>query len=425
MGEKLDSEYLRDYFLKEYEEWEKVKERILKGKFDFKNEIYPPASRFTKIQEPITTLSAYGLNDLNDILAQVPFSGSVVINLTPLKEKDFNETFFDVKELPQVIDFALQTGKIQFVLGGYMEAYESLDYLKPVFEKLKPPVYFGLPTSLWADSKKIEEIKTQFLTIVNKKYLPWYREQYTAEGYSDQQINTAFSKKLATYCYLKSQKISIVDEIERLFSTDPEKANHILNLCKSYIVENANSLLSHSRNYSLTEEKEATLFKIPGKEIALPCEIGKFLFKKLTYAPLGIDACKELMYHYDEYDLKGVQQALSTGIKENKIDIVETEAEGISEILDNVWKDKTISNRIKVLRGGIPFSMAIIGSLAAGPIGTAGGFLAGLGYTVADKFIDLGTDTISEKIGKFGAKTYLANVFDFKRDYAQNIRREK
>lgn len=33
--------------------------------------------------------------------------------------------------------------------------------------------------------------------------------------------------------------------------------------------------------------------------------------------------------------------------------------------------------------------MAAIGSVASGPIGAAEGFLAGLGYSVADKFIDL------------------------------------
>jgi hypothetical protein len=64
--------------------------------------------------------------------------------------------------------------------------------------------------------------------------------------------------------------------------------------------------------------------------------------------------------------------------------------------------------------------MAAIGSIASVPIGTIGGLLAGLGYNVSDKIIDLGTDTLSEKMAKLSAKSYQANIYDFKKKYKIN-----
>jgi hypothetical protein len=65
--------------------------------------------------------------------------------------------------------------------------------------------------------------------------------------------------------------------------------------------------------------------------------------------------------------------------------------------------------------------MAAIGSVAAGPIGAAEGFLAGLGYSVADKFIDLGTEGLSERLAKIKTKSYQANIYDFTEKYKHNI----
>jgi hypothetical protein len=61
--------------------------------------------------------------------------------------------------------------------------------------------------------------------------------------------------------------------------------------------------------------------------------------------------------------------------------------------------------------------MAAIGSVVAGPIGAAGGLLTGLGYNVADKFIDLETEGLSEKLAKLKTKSYQANIYDFKEKY--------
>jgi len=58
---------------------------------------------------------------------------------------------------------------------------------------------------------------------------------------------------------------------------------------------------------------------------------------------------------------------------------------------------------------------------AAGPIGAAGGFLAGLGYSVADRFIDLKTEGLSERLAKLKTRSYQANIYDFKQKYKHVI----
>jgi hypothetical protein len=142
---------------------------------------------------------------------------------------------------------------------------------------------------------------------------------------------------------------------------------------------------------------------------------------KLTYAPEGLDACKELLYHYNAYDLQKVQKAMNEGIMTNQPDVINKSVTELSEILDNIWEDKTLPRRIRGLQIGIPLSMAAIGCAAAGPIVATGGFLAGLGFNVADKFIDLGTESLSERIAKLKTKSYQANIYDFKRRYKDKL----
>jgi len=143
--------------------------------------------------------------------------------------------------------------------------------------------------------------------------------------------------------------------------------------------------------------------------------------KKLTYAPLSMRACYHLIDNYGAYDLQKIQESLNKAIVENHPDILNEKTEELSEILDNVWNDKTVPRRIKGLQIGIPLSMAAIGSVAAGPIGATGGFLAGLGYNVLDKSIDLGTEGLSERLAKLKTRSYQANIYDFKKKYKSKI----
>ena len=115
---------------------------------------------------------------------------------------------------------------------------------------------------------------------------------------------------------------------------------------------------------------------------------------------------------------------MNEAIVANNPDIVNKSAEELSEILDNVWNDKTIPRRIEGLKVGVPVSMAAIGGIVAGLPGAAGsGFLADLGIKVAEKtvekFFGVKGEGLSERISKLRTKSYQANVYDFKKKYGK------
>ncbi len=133
------------------------------------------------------------------------------------------------------------------------------------------------------------------------------------------------------------------------------------------------------------------------------------------------------MYHYAEYDLQKVAKSLNEGITLNQSDIVDKSIEELNQILDNVWNDKTIPNRIKALKVGIPLSIAAVGGCVAGLPGLlAGGFLSNVGFKVIEKVTEVGTEELDqekrrpsaiEKLAKIDTKSYQANIYDFKQKY--------
>jgi hypothetical protein len=204
---------------------------------------------------------------------------------------------------------------------------------------------------------------------------------------------------------------------------NPEKAMSMLVLCRMFITSPADDMRSDQRNFTLDEFHCAQNLPPICQPIEkrFPCEIGKFLMKKLTYAPEGLDACKELMYHYDAYDLQKIQESLNEAIVTNHPDIINKRIGELAEILENTWNDKAIPRRIQGLQVGIPLSIAALGSVAGGPIGALGGFLAGLGFEIGSKVIDLETEGLSERLAKLKTRSYQANIFDFKRKYRSEI----
>lgn len=84
--------------------------------------------------------------------------------------------------------------------------------------------------------------------------------------------------------------------------------------------------------------------------------------------------------------------------------------------------DKTIPARIKGIKVGVPLLIAVIGYLAAGPLGAMGGSLIGeLGFKLVDKTIsslfDAQTTDLAEGLAKLRAKSFQVNIYDFKKKY--------
>lgn len=418
----MDREYLEDYEQKERAEYEALKKRIREGKFSFEKDRYPPDERFVKLQKPVASVITLDTARIGNIWAQVPFCGSLILILTPAPKSLFEEIYFKVSEIPKIIDFIKETGRLQVAFSLSATQYEGLGYLDPFFNELNPPAYYGAPISIFGSKKEVHNATDTFHTLARVRY-----SDFLWEMCLDSSLRNAFSqcqlRSLDNYVTLKLGHYTIAEDIENLMIDDPEKAFALFNICSKFIVFPASDLRFNLLNFTLKDIRRSQVLPLvyQPQELRFPYEIGKFLLKKLTYAPQGLRACYDLIDHYDAYDLRKVARSLNDAIVTNRPDILNKSVDELSEILDNVWNDSTIPRRVKGLEIGIPLSMAAIGSVAAGPIGAAGGFLAGLGFNVAHKFLDVEAAGLSGTLAKLRTKSYQANIYDFKKKYKAKI----
>jgi hypothetical protein len=427
----LDREYLQDYELREKEEYDRlVERRIQDGTFNFEKDRYPPDKRFINLQEPVALTTLHSANTKN-LWAQIPFAGSLIISVPSYPKYMFEENLFPVSEIPEIIRFTKETGKLQFVLHDEPTCYAGLDYLDSFFKELKPPFYLAAPFSIFGNEKDIQRNSEVFNTLGSIRYYDFLRKQ------SEQVFSSSFKliaqRTLSTYLILKLGHYDpIVEIIEKYMIDDPEKAFILFLVCQRFITVPINDLLCDS--ISLTLEDARTAEHLPSvyrpREVQFPVEIGKFLLKKLTYAAKGMRACYNLLDEYDSYDLKRVQKALNEGIVTNNPDIVAKSEEEFSMILDNIWEDKTITDRIKNIEIGVPVSIAAIGGIVAGLPGLfAGGLLSELGFKVmekatekyAEKLFSVKGEGLTERLAKLRTKSFQANIYDFKQKYKDRM----
>jgi hypothetical protein len=416
----MDEEYLSDYEQREYEENNLFLKKIKNGSIEFRKDRYPPDNRFIKIKEPIASATSYLTISEDNLWAQIPFCGSLIAAIPPVSKQHFEKFMFKVSDIPKIITFIKETGRLQIILNSKATDYIGLDYLDPFFNELRPPMDISIPLNIFGTNEALQEASTNFHRLGNVNYLKSIKEQYRREGFNKLQIKTLIQRDESVYEFLKLGKYNFTEEIENLMNTEPIKARELFRLCNVFIFTPAVETLNTLHNYALEDIKKSQY--IPSLKIKnrFPCEIGKILLKKLTYAPEGIRACNYLIDEFNSYDLHKLLESLNNGIIENNPDIINKNAEELSTSLDNVWNDKTIPRRIKGLKFGLPISMAIIGS-PAGPLGAASGFLTGLGFDIVGKFFEFGSDTVSEKIAKLRTKSYQSNIYDFKKKYTHKI----
>ena len=428
----MDREYLEDYEQKELAQYERFAKGLLKKRFLIEKGTYPPRNRFPKLQKPVALAAHFVYSNPEDLWGQVPFCGSLLLALPPLVKAEFEKQFFSTSEIPKIIEFIKETGRLQVVINFPPTRFVGLDHLDLFFTELQPPFMVSAPLNIYGTFKEIKKEAVSFYALAKSRYTYYLRKLIDSSNVIPPKskltvLNDILEWDAKVYAFLKINHYIIAQDIENLLADDPGQADILLDLTRVFIVDPKVSLLHNLTNYSLQQVKRSRILPITyqPENVRFPCEIGKFLLKKLTYAPQGLRACYNLIDHYAAYDLQKILESLNEGIVTNHPDIVNKNTEDFSEILDNVWNDRTIPRRIKGLQFGIPLSMAAIGSIAAGPIGAAGGFLAGLGYSVADKFIDLETEGLSERLAKLKTKSYQANVYDFKKKYKYRIAREQ
>lgn len=422
----MDKEYLADYEAKENEEYDRlVTRRIEEGIFNFQEDKYPPDKRFKKLQYPVTE-KATGPG-IEGISAQIPFTGTVILSLDPCTKSFFEKTYFPASKIEEVIQFIKDTGKMQICLSGPPSNYENLDFLEPIFCELNPPCGLGIPESFYGSNEEINQAYETFDTLARISYQSFMKQLTIEDGALSAGVSYVMSRNV--YAILKLRHYYIAEEIENLLIDNASMASELTYLCLQFITLPLGDLRCDSRNYSfeLASLSSSLLPPFYRPEMRFPCEIGKFLIKeKLTRTPLGLDACREIIDYYSSYDLYRVMKSLNEAITEDHPDAISKSRDEFSEILDNAWNDQTVSKRVRNIKRGLPISIAAIGPAISSYTKGLEGFLAGLGFAVGSKFLDVEISGISEKIAKFLSRSYQANIFDFKKKYKerlQNIQR--
>jgi hypothetical protein len=415
----MDKKGLEEYEANEWAGCIKLLKDVKSGLFHVGQDKFPPDNRYPKLQTPSARIGFGRTSILNGIYPQIPFCGSLIIEIPPYPKRTYEAEFAPISEIPKLVEFAKDTGKIQFEIVSPPTHYADLNFLDPILE-MKPPWSCQIPTEYFISERDLKKVSAGFTSLGNLGFFNWFRHQPISSNLGENGVLKAILNMRDTYLFLKINNNPLAEEIENQLVDNYSTAFELLIISRAFITDRMRDNRRDIVNFSLEDLQLQNRISIGHNALTpkFPCEIGSFLMTKLTYAPPNLEACKELMYHYNAYDLRKVQQSLNEAIIDMKPELLNESKNALSEILDNIWADKTIERKIQGIQAGIPLSMAVIGSLAAGPIGAAGGLLAGLGYSVLDKTIDLGTSGFSEKAAKLSSKSYQVNIFDFKKKVA-------
>lgn len=172
----MDKKYLEDYLAREDDEYQNfVLKKIEDGTFDFEKDRYPPDNRFINLQRPVTDSTAMGCF-AEDRWDQIPFSGSTIMNIDAIPPKIFEKYYFKISEIPKIIDFIKETGKIQITFQEKPTLYEGLDYLDPFFKELEPPYLRSINFTSFGTEAEIKHCLDSFNTLARYKFLKYYSE---------------------------------------------------------------------------------------------------------------------------------------------------------------------------------------------------------------------------------------------------------
>lgn len=228
-------------------------------------------------------------------------------------------------------------------------------------------------------------------------------------------LNELLNESRIYYAFLKAYEYNnIVDYFEELLIIDSSKATKFLAGMGKFIIDQRMDAFKSDRIFSFESLTDFGFdsFDLMGKQNK-NYEIGKFLFKKLTFMPEGFEACKCVIDRYKQEDLYKVSASLHKGINESNIDLINKTKIELSDILDNVWTDARLEKRIAGLKCGIPFILGTVGYLALDGVG----LFAGLGLTAVSEFITANQESIGEKFARKTVSDYVVNIYDFKTKY--------
>lgn len=417
----MDIEFLLDYEEREKEETEKFGRKFIEGKI-LKEDRYPSIDRL-KLKQPYAKSI-----DGECIWTQIPLYGTTIINLKPAKKEIFEKLHgFDIEDIPRLMDFSRETGKVQFALAESPLNYAKMDYLEPVFKELKPPRLIYIPLDWIGESAEIEKYYGEMSNLLNNQQTFEFITKYIDEKYLESSTSSENVKKGIIFDLMRLKYVGyealVKDFTNRLTSMDITKLvmlHETIHDIFLYSLDPLKGIKSLKRKDIHDLNLQFPFTQNFYGELELPCEIGKFLNDKLKLiAAKDVEGAIALSDEYNLYDLRKISIALNKAVLEENTDAIDRNSLEISLIFENVWDDADkLKKKICNIRYGISLGVGILGSVASLPLSGYGGFLAGLGFMVGDKLLEKKAyESISEKISKYGMQSHVVHVYDFKKKY--------
>lgn len=414
----MDKEFLEDYEAQEHEEIKLFMKNVTEGKFS-KNQRFPPENRFKKLHKPITYIGSTN----NPIWPVIPFSGSTIVPLIAAKKTTFESLHkFSINQIEEMVTFSEDTGKIQFVLMDDPTKYIKLDFFDPIFERLRPPQFVGMPSSKFIKFSDVKRYSVEFSTLSSLGFGNYLAKKES--HLSSEVVQRVYMRNIqGNYIMARALANPVMsEELRDALVTDYDQAMGILHVVNLLLLRPLRNPLKCTESYDLKTLKIAHRFMkargINVKKSLFPREMGKLLMKKFTHYPESLEVCKYLVHKYEEQDLIRLFNVLNEGIMGNHPEIVEKTEKELSILLDNIWTDKSFSRKTTGIKFGIPLLIGAIGTVAAGLPGAFTGLLSAIGFNVLDKIFELNEESISKKIAKEVSKNHQVMIFDFKKKYS-------
>lgn len=327
-------------------DYRELEEYTLKENEEFSNNPNYFLSRYKTLKKPITYAT---LGRGISVWPQVPMMGTVIVKLSPFTKEIFENIYkISTNQIPEVIQFVKDTGRLQFILTQDPIHYEKFEYLHPILEELHPPI-LNIP-NLSEEQKKIYDFSVFYCNNLRRRghFNKFFSIPF---GLSVADHNNLFINEVKMYAFLRMSGFEqYADFYINTVNKDPSLASQILSiahdlLAQPYIyplqtVTSANFLALKKSN----EEIRSLISSSKIDSVQFPYEVGSFLMKKITNFPTSLDTCKDMLKICDRNDLTDVFNAFTELISKNDIDAILANQSNLNEILDNIWEE---SQRIK------------------------------------------------------------------------------
>lgn len=416
----MDKKFLEDYHAKEWEHLKEFYDDVMtNGPENAKP--YPYEDRFYKLQQPLVRADHTTIQtDDEKIWSQIPFSGSLILALYASSEKNFaNLHGFEISDIPKLIELSKETGKVQFTLRAYAYEYENLEHLNDVFTELKPPVSPFFPTESMVDIKQHDLWKEEFRALAKVKYGFVLAKRIVDIDESEKFLARILEISAETYARLKGLGMNEeVETLSNLMIDDPRTAYIMFEKYFVLLTPKFDGLKANS-NVSFNHMKRVSIYPdLKSKEITFPVDVGKNIMKKLVQYPTSYHGCINVIENYQQNDLYKLLKSLDDSAKSENPDLFQNTVTELGQTLDNVWKDaKKIDTIKEEIRGGISVTLGLIGGFATTILSGYEGILAGIGFNVLDRRLEMKNTSISEKIAKILKSNSLVNIYDFQKKY--------